>query len=43
MAKMMAMMEASTQQAAAANQALEEMRETQAELTAKITELQQEN
>ena len=36
MAKMMAMVEASAQQAEAANRALEE---TQAELTAKITEL----
>ena len=39
-AKMMAMVETSTQQAAAANRALEE---TRAELTAKIAELQQEN
>ena len=39
MTKMMAMMEASAQQAAAENQALEEMNETQAELTIKITEL----
>ena len=39
-AKMMAMVEASAQQAAAASRALEE---TQVELTAKITKLQQEN
>ena len=39
-AKMMAMVEAFAQQAAAANKALEE---TRAELTAKIAELQQEN
>ena len=39
-AKMIAMVEASTQQAIAASRALEE---TQAELTTKITELQQEN
>ena len=39
-AKMMAMVETSAQQAGAANRALEE---TQTELTAKIAELQQEN
>ena len=40
MAKMIAMVEASTQQAAAANWALEE---TWAELTTRITELQRKN
>ena len=39
-AKMMAMVEASTQQAAATNRALEE---TRAELTTRIVELQREN
>ena len=37
------MMEASAQQAKAANLALEEMKETQAKLTARINELQWEN
>ena len=37
--KMIAMMEASAQQATAANRALEEMKETQAELTTRINEL----
>ena len=43
MAKMITMMEASTQQAAMANRALEEMKEAQAELTTRIAELQPKN
>ena len=40
---MIAMMEASAQQAVAANPTLEEIKEIQVELNAKIIELQQEN
>ena len=43
MANMIAMMEASTQQVVAANPTLEEIKEIQVELNAKIIELQQEN
>ena len=43
MVKMIAMVEASAQQVAVANRALEKMKETQAKLTTKITKLQQEN
>ena len=43
MVKMMSMIEALAQQAAATNWALEEIKETQVELIAKIIELQREN
>ena len=43
MAKMMVKMKALAQPAATVNQALEDMKETQVELTARITELQREN